>query len=221
MIPGIVASRRIDAAPPVGGAPSLVSGQIGTRSGSGTLSLPSAPTPGNLMVVLATFNLTLSLNESLMGFSRVGRYLGGGDGFVVAAFYKTVVSGDTGSVTLPGVPLAVMYEFADAYAVAAIEGGPLQQYLTGLDYEIPRFDSPYGADDLVLAAVGHIRSGTVETDPVSGVTIDYESIAIFMSSSFLRLDATAPETITGTIDDTSTSAPAFGFFAVIANNTPE
>lgn len=220
MIPGIVASSR----PINNSATSLVPGQLGTRVGAaGALSLPNAPIPGNLIVIIAVLNLTADADQHIAGFARAGSYLGSGDGLLIAAFSRVARSGDGASVTFPGLGLAAIYEFQNAAAVVPIAGGRLEQFLTGIDYAFPTCKSPFGPDDTLVGAAGHLSSSPFTNIAAPGLTTDLSATnGINTGGCIFRLGSPPPALISGTIAGAvSTSAPAFGHFAVIAQNTVE
>ncbi len=218
MIPGIVASSR----PINNSASSLVPGQVATRVGSGTLSLPNAPIPGNLVVVLALFNLTLDTDQHIAGFARVGGYLGSGNGLLIAGFSRIARSGDGASVTFPGAGLAAIYEFQNAAALVPIAGGFLDQFLSGVDYTFPSCTSPFGPDDILVGAAGHLRNTPFANTAASGLTTDLSTTTTNTGGCIFRLSNPPPALISGTMTgETVTSAPTFGHFAIIAQSTLE
>lgn len=102
--------------------PTLV--QKAGRRNDGTLALPVAPTPGNLMVFASNgYDVSLGAYKPA-GFVEVATYKSDANNGVRYAI-RRVQSGDTGSysITASDYQQAALYEFSGAIGVAGVNGG--------------------------------------------------------------------------------------------------
>lgn len=229
MIPGIVASRRVTTAPPTGAAPALRTGQVATRTGAGTLTLPAAPVAGNLLVVAAALNTTLGTTAlGIPGFVSGPIVFGGGDGLQIRLFWRIAQTGDSASATIGGSNpmVAAMYEFTDAVGVALVRGHALAspgQYISSGNYDLPAPASPYGEADLLIGVAGHLTATALVNASQPNLTTDISGTSINVGAAIWRYGTPRPVSINGALGGggTSFNAGAFGVFAVIGTGTPE
>lgn len=236
MIPGIVAQITPAAAiPPAGGSPVLVSGQIASRRGPGTITLPAAPTPGNLIVILVCGSQNTPAFPVVSGFLRCPLFVSQFNPFsgsvdaaensAVGAFYRVAQTGDTGSFSLPtGNLIATIYEFSDAHSVAPVVGGNLTPFMSGGSFSANVNASPYGEKDLLIGGVIQNENVALVLDTISGVTQDYSNTSPLGSfgGCIFRVTGSLPPAISGTgITSGVTSARAYGLFAILSSSTPE
>lgn len=134
-------------------SPTLV--QKATLRGDGTITLPSAPTPGNIMVLLmAGFGaVVLPTNYKPAGFGIIGAFQSDANNVVTTAL-RVVQSGDTGSYAMSASDnqAAVLYEFADVGGVYPMSGGAMAGFFSSAVYNIFAQPSPYNVDDIVIGA---------------------------------------------------------------------
>ena len=198
-------------------APTFV--QKGPLRGDGTISLPAAPTPGNLMVlVMAGFNAT-SLTSGYMpaGFTPVVTYSSNANNAVAAAV-RRVQSGDTGSYAMSTSDnqAAVIYEFEDAVGVYGTGGGVMSGAFSGNNFTFIGQQSPYGVSDILLGAFTHDTTPTWSITAEPGLTVDYATPADGQNhtSIFFRYDEAFDGTLAGSLSG-SPVQPASGVFAVV------
>lgn len=197
--------------------PSLI--QKATLRGDGTIALATAPTVGNLMVlVMAGYSSTSLLGTyKPAGFTGILTYSSNANNAVAIAT-RRVKSGDTGSYAMSTSDnqAAVLYEFADAVGAFGIAGGDMSGQFSGAAYTQDGPQSPYGVNDLILGAFTHDTTPTWTLTAETGLTLDYATPADGQNHTglFFHYDNTFDGTMTGTTSSNPTS-PAFGMFAVV------
>lgn len=191
-------------------APTLI--QSATLRNDGTIALPSAPTPGNLMVfVSGGFGNSLN-NYSPVGFTRGPAYRSDANNGAQLAL-RTVQSGDTGSyaVTATDNQFCALYEFSNVTAVRGLYGGYLST--SGSNWFIEAL-KPSGAVRIVVGE--NDTSSAFTVDAATGLTVDITTEAVNNHPGFIaRLDDTfTTGRVSGTIAN-GFSAPVFGVFDVV------
>lgn len=192
--------------------------QKGTLRLDGTISLPVAPTVGNLMV-LVTGGLGTSLfSYAPAGFAPGAKYDSNTNNSVMA-WSRRVQSGDTGSYAISATDnqQAVLYEFANAGGAFGVIGGAMSSFFTGNNFTIGLPGSPYGTQDIMLAAFEHDTTPTWSITGETGWTTDFAPGADGQNhqGAFGRYDpATFDGVLAGSLSSTPNN-PVFGVFAVV------
>lgn len=192
--------------------------QKGTLRLDGTISLPVAPTVGNLMVlVTAGFGTSLP-SYAPAGFTQSGQFSSNASNSVMV-WTRRVVSGDTGSYAISASDnqQAVLYEFENAGGAFGVTGGVMSSYFTGNNFSIGLPGSPFGTKDIMLAAFEHDTTPTWSITGETGWTTDFTPGADGQNhqGAFGRYDPTTFDgVIAGSLSSTPNN-PVFGVFAVV------
>lgn len=152
--------------------PALV--QMGTLRNDGTISLPSPPTVGNMMVlVTAGFGVSLD-SYAPSGFIKGTKYSSNVNNSTLA-WYRTVQSGDTGSyaITASDNQAAVLYEFEDCVGLYGAMGG--SPSFSGNTLTFGLSPNPFSDTSTYLIPVTHDTAPSLAFLPETGLTEDYAS----------------------------------------------
>lgn len=145
--------------------------QKATLRNDGTLTLPAAPTVGNLMVhVQGGFSTYPAYTPA--GFVNVAIYQSNANNFAVASI-RRVQSGDTGSYAVSATDnqFSALYEYSNANTVLGIVGGAMP---TGAPINLGVPLSPFGPTDEVIIVLENDLSVVPVITPKTGLTKDYE-----------------------------------------------
>lgn len=185
---------------------------------SGTVSLGSTPTVGNLMVFICAGYPGSSSAFFPAGFSTVGRYTLNNQH--VTCLARLVQSGDTGSYSISAGAVTtqsgVLYEFANAKSVMPIIGGAISGFFSGSNFSVPTFPTLWAHGDIVLGALEHEGVTDFSLTGETGLTEDYNAgDANDHSAVFFQLAATHDGLLSGSIASGSPTDPIMGLFAVV------
>lgn len=194
--------------------------QFATLRNDGTVTLATAPTPGNLMVLV-----TGGFGGSIDGYVPAGFALVGGfasdNNNGVRCWGRVVQAGDTGSYAMSASDnqSAVLYEFSGALTAAPMSGGRLGGP-GGSAWAINFLPSPFGKNNVVLGVVENDSTVQWTVDALAGVTADNidGTGTGNHTCAFVRVDQNvAGPTISGTITSGGYNNPVYGLFAVIGD----
>jgi hypothetical protein len=197
-------------------APVLVQGPATLRN-DGTIALPSAPTVGNLMVLL-TAGYYGSLGSYVpAGFNMVANYINGTSNMVLA-WTRRVVAGDTGSYALTASDnqAAVLYEYSNCADVVGISGGAMIAFSGGA-FHIGTLLNPFQDNAGGFVVVEADSTPTPVFTAATGLTVDYTtptSATVNHQSSFARFGTGNPTLVQGTSTATLTT-PVYGAYALV------
>lgn len=207
--------------------PTLAQSPVAMRN-DGTLSLGSAPTVGNLMV-LCLAGWATNMGQFSNHFAGQYRPTSGWD-FVgyyefdinnaVSCWTRRVRSGDTGSITLNAQDnhSAIIYEYEDAVGAYALGGGRMTSDFSGTSFTagVPR--SPFGQNDPVICAFTSDDVPVWTLDAETGLVVDYTSPASAFNhpGAFATSLPTHDKIVTGSLSGTPLG-PTSGFFAVVGD----
>lgn len=198
-------------------APTFV--QMATIRNDGTVTLPSAPTPGNLMVWMAG-GWGGSINGYIpAGFTRVATYLSNGNNGVMGAM-RVVQPGDTGSYSVSASDNqgGVLYEFSDAVFLVG-SGGGYPDY-SGSNFNFSAAPSPYQANSISFLPFTHDDGSTLDFTPMTGLTQDYQTVGGGNHAScFARLADTASRSVAGFSTGGGLNQPCYGVFWLLGTPT--
>ena len=202
-----------------GVAPTLV--QFGTLRGDGTMTLASAPTPGNLLVlVMAGFKDPVVFDNYMPnGFTALGLYRSDVNN-VVAAAMRRVKDGDaaTWAMSASDNQSAVLYEFADAAGVQPVVGGGMSRTFTGADFDIDVPKPLFGSAGVVVGAFTSDTLPNWTIDAADELNVDFETPASGTDNhpgAFFRYGSAFAGNITGNLSASPAVYPAYGLFEVV------
>ena len=195
--------------------------QSATLRGDGTIALPVAPTPGNLMVlVMAGYSATsLPTIYKPAAFTSVVTYQSDTNNAVSFAV-RRVVSGDTGSYAMSTSDnqAAVLYEVENCAGAFALTGGAMAGSFSGANYSYTGQQSPYGVNDLIVGAFTQDTAATWALTPETGLTVDFltPNDGANHTGAFFHYDKTFDGIMTGSTSANPT-APASGLAALVGS----
>lgn len=207
--------------------PTLAQSPVAMRN-DGTLSLGSAPTVGNLLVLCIAgwgTNMTQFSDHfagqmrPTSGWDFVGYYQFDNNN-AVSCWTRRVRTGDTGSIALSGQDnhSSILYEYEDAVAAFALGGGRMTADFSGSDFMtgVPR--SPFGLNDPIICAFTSDDTPVWTIDTETGLVVDYEapSSAFNHPGAFATSLPAHDKIIEGSLSGTPVS-PTCGFFAVVGD----
>jgi hypothetical protein len=226
MRPGIVASPELIGATDRRAAV-LVEGQVASSRGGATITLPSFPEPGNLLVVVVIGSRNTPEISFPVGFAPGGEYVStsvaANTGIVV--FSRRVRPGDTNRIVMNSSNvIATAYEFRNAYTALRFAGGAMDGFTTGDTFSFSMEKSPFSELDAVIGGVGCNQDFPLTLSPSAVVIQDYSNtspVGNFGGVNF-RVIRPYPAMITGVVAGApSIISPVYGLFAVLSNNSPE
>lgn len=226
MRPGIVASPELIGS--INRSPaSLVPGQVASSRGGATITLPSLPELGNLLVVVVIGSRNTPEISFPVGFAPGGEYISvsaaANTGIMV--FSRRVQPGDTNRITMNSSNvIATAYEFRNAYTAVRFAGGAMDGFTSGDTFSFSMEESPFSDLDAIVGAVGGNQDFRMSLSPNASIIEDYSNTAPtggFGGANF-RVIRPYPAMITGVVvGSPSITSPVYGFFAVLSNNSPE
>lgn len=200
---------------------------IGTLRGDGNVSLPAAPTAGNLMVLaIAGWGSNMGNAGAYTpsgGWSLVGIYLSDINNGV-AVWQRRVQTGDTGVVALsaPDNHSAVLYEYENAATCYPLNGGAMTRYFSGNNFTMPVLRSPFGNNDQIICIFEHDTTPVFSITAETGVISDYNSpsSALNHPGGFARsMPNHSSRQISGSLSGTPVN-PVFGQYVVVGEVQP-
>jgi hypothetical protein len=192
--------------------PSIV--QLATLRDDGTVTLPTAPTVGNMMIFVSG-----GWNGSIYGYAPAGFTLIDAaevSSNAVLIWFRIVQTGDTGSYAVSGSDnqACVLYEFADAKTIARLQGGNMYPAFSGTNWALSVVDSL--SPGIRLFACEQDTTLNWGIDPASGLTVDFygDTSGGNHTSAFASLTGAFGGFMTGTLAGGPTN-PVFGIWAVM------
>lgn len=191
--------------------------QKATIIGDGTVTLPAAPTVGNLLVFVASGGGGSYTTYKPAGFTFSNVYSFDTNNSVWA-YCRRVQSGDAAAwaVSASDFQLGVLYEFENAIGVYGITGGSMMNSFNGNDFALPLAGSLFGAQDYIVGGVQNELYAFWEPDEQEGLSVDLNYTKngdTHKGLIFSGLERDLPDSFTGRLTNTPSKA-AYGLFAV-------
>ena len=194
--------------------------QYGTLRGDGNITLPSPPTPGNLLVVVMAGHrdTTLIPNYMPIGFMGIQTFRSDINN-AIAVGMKRVEQGEPTSWAMSASDnqSAVIYEFSNSSRVIALGGGTMAANFTSSTFSINLGLPLYGQGGIVLGAFTSDQTPHWSVNSAPGLSVDFlspPSATDNHPAAFVRYSDDFSGIVTGSVSANPVQ-PAFGLFEVV------
>ncbi len=185
--------------------------------GDGTLTLPSTPIPGNLLLFIYSGFTGSESSYRPTGFEKMSSYDSDGNNRV-GAWRRICQSGDTGSysITASDNQGCELYEITNADYAYPVAGGALSGMFSGSAFSLPMPGTPYEGPSIRIVAFEHDGSQAWTITAGTGLTTDYNpaSDGNNHQGTVISLADTFIGNVTGSTS-AAPSQPVYGIWAVI------